>query len=270
MKHKIIKNSLSYSPLPIPYSLLICTILALVASCSLNNGEQIIAQVPNSASINFNPPPPPPSRGEPTGRPQGGGSRGCEPIALVPLTKSTNNASNWGLTVAEHPTFWFSLPRNLTAKDAIAFVLRDESGKEVYKNMLKSSEIKQGIVSFALPKKVPPLQLNKSYNWSFQIFCDFATVEDKPGTVQGRIQRVPISAKLSAELANAKTPLSQASVYAKNGIWFDALTILGDNMGSKKQKAIATAWNDLLRQVNLGKVASLPIVPCCTQPKLSN
>ncbi len=248
----------------------VATIFALIASCSLNQGEQIIAQVPNSTSINFNPPPPPPNRGEPTGRAQGGGSRGCEPTALVPLTKFPNGESNWGLTVAERPTFWFGLPRNLTTKDAIAFVLRDELGKEVYKRMLESSEISQGIVSFALPKKVSPLQIGQSYSWSFSIYCDFKTVEDKPGTVQGSIQRVPISAMLSSQLATAKTPVSQASVYAKNGIWFDALTTLGVNMGSKKDKAIALTWNDLLRQVNLAKVASLPVVPCCTQRELSN
>ncbi len=247
----------------------VAAVLTLIASCSLNYGEQITAQVPNSTSINFKPPPPPTSRGEPTGRGQGGGSRGCEPTALVPLTKFTNGESNWGLTVAERPTFWFSLPRNLTTKDAIAFVLRDELGKEVYKSMLKSSEIPQGIVSFALPKKVP-LQIGKSYGWSFSIYCDFETVEDKPGTVQGSIQRVPISAMLTRQLASAKTPVSQASIYAQNGIWFDALTTLGVNMGSKKENAIADAWNDLLRQVNLEKVASFPVLPCCNRAKSSN
>jgi Domain of Unknown Function (DUF928) len=243
----------------------VAVILALAVSCSLNRGEQIIAQVPNSASINFKPPPPPPNRGEPTGRAQGGGSRGCEPTALVPLTKFTDGEANWGLTVAERPTFWFSLPRKLTTKDAIAFVLRDELGKEVYKSMLQSSEIPQGIVSFALPQKVPPLQIGKSYGWSFSIYCDFETVEDKPGTVRGTIQRVPISAKLSSELATAKTPVSQASVYAQNGIWFDTVTTLGVNIASKKDKANIAAWNNLLRQVNLGKVTSFPLVPCCTQ-----
>jgi hypothetical protein len=37
-------------------------------------------------------------------------------------------------------------------------------------------------------------------------------------------------------------------------------------MSSKKEKAIAGAWNDLL-QVNLEKVTELPVVPCCTQER---
>ncbi|AFY36407.1 DUF928 domain-containing protein [Calothrix sp. PCC 7507] len=245
-------------------------IIALCASCSLNNREQITAGLPDSTAIKFAPPPPPTSRGEPTGRAQGGAGRGCEPTALVPLTKSTDGELLWGLTVAERPTFWFGLPRNLTTKDAIAFVLRDELGKEVYQTMFKTLQTPQGVVNFAMPKKVPPLKIGKLYGWSFSIYCDFQTVEDKPGTVQGKIQRVPISATLKNQLVNAKTPEAQAIIYAKNGIWFDALTTLGVDMRGGKEKAIASTWDDLLHQVNLEKVASLPIVPCCNQTQSSN
>jgi Domain of Unknown Function (DUF928) len=240
-------------------------ILALCMSCAIGYGEQVTAKNPNSTlvSIKFQPPPPPLNRGEPTGRAQGGAARGCEPTALVPLTKSNNGDFLWGLTVAERPQFWFSLPRNLTTKDAVEFVLKDDLGKEVYKTRLKSFNTPQGIVSFAIPQQTPPLQIGKTYNWSFSLYCDFQIVEDKPGNVRGSIQRVSVSTTLKNQLANAKTPIAKATVYAQNSIWFDTLTILAVNMRGKKEKDISSAWTQLLQQVNLEQLVSLPVTNCC-------
>ncbi|AKG20881.1 DUF928 domain-containing protein [Calothrix sp. 336/3] len=238
--------------------------LLLCTSCSSNYTNQVIAQVPSSPSIDYNPPPPPGTGPEPTDRRQGGAGRGCEPTALAPTIESNQGKYLWGLTVASHPRFWFSLPRKITTKDAIAFVLEDEAGKEVYKTMVQKSQIPQGIVSFSLPTKVPALQVGKSYRWSFSVYCDYQTVEDKPGTVTGKIQRVAVSSKIQNQLKNAKTPLMQAKIYAQNGIWFDAVTTLGlAKMQGKKDKAITSGWSELLTQVNLSKVTSLPVTSCC-------
>jgi Domain of Unknown Function (DUF928) len=237
----------------------IITVIVFCTSCGRLYG-QANTQNPNLilASIKYEPPPPPPTSGEPTGRAQGGAGRGCEPTALVPVTKSKNGNLLWGLTVAERPQFWFALPRKLTKQDAVEFVLKDNQGKEVYKTTSKS-ETPLGLVSFTIPKTVPSLQIGKSYNWSFAISCDFQTVEDKPGTVEGSIQRIATSTNLKNQLAGA-TPVEQASIYAQNGIWFDALSILAVN---KRDKNSSAAWTELLRQVNLEKFASLPITECC-------
>ncbi len=254
------------------------TILALCTSCNVGfiSGNQIVAvgSKPDSTSIaiKFVPPPPPPPirRGQPTGRAQGGAGRGCEPTALVPLTKSNKSNNDnflWGLTVAERPQFWFSLPRSLTTKDAIEFVLTDNQRKTVYKTKLNSSITPQGIVSFPIPENIPPLKIGQSYNWSFSVYCDFQTIEDKPGNVQGSIQRIAVNTQLKTQLANAKTPLEQATIYAKNGIWFDALTTLGINIRKEKSKDISSAWTELLQQGNLEKNSSLPVTNCCETPK---
>jgi hypothetical protein len=240
-------------------------ILGLGISCAIGYGEKITAKNPNSTlvSIKFQPPSPPTNRGEPGGRARGGATRGdCEPTALVPLTKSNDGDLLWGLTVAERPQFWFSLPRDLTTKDAAEFVLKDELGKEVYKTRLKDVNTPQGIVSFAIPQQIQPLQIGKRYNWSFSIYCDFKIIEDKPGNVRGSIQRIPISTTLKNQLANAKTPIAKATVYAKNSIWFDTLTILAVNIRGKKEKDISLAWTQLLQQVNLKQLVSLPVISC--------
>jgi Domain of Unknown Function (DUF928) len=245
------------------------TILALCTSCNVGFGKQIVAINPDLTSMTIKfvpPPPPPPNRGEPTGRAQGGAGRGCEPTALVPLTKSdkSNNGNIlWGLTVSERPEFWFSLPRSLTTKDAIEFVLANSQGKAIYKTKLNSLRTPQGIVSFPIPENIPPLQIGQSYNWSFSVYCDFQTIEDKPGNVQGSIQRIAVNTPLKNQLATAKNPVEQATIYAKNGIWFDALTTLGVNLRKQKTKDISSAWMELLRQINLQKNASLPVTNCC-------
>jgi Domain of Unknown Function (DUF928) len=240
------------------------TIITLCTGCGLSYGEKITAKNSTLASINFEPPPPPPGRA-PTGRLGGGGRRGCDPTALVPLTKSNNGDLLWGLTVSERPQFWFSLPRKLTTKDAVEFVLKDNQGKEIYKTTLKNSETPHGVISFAVPSKTPPLEIGKSYSWSFSLYCDYETVEDKPGTVQGAIQRIAVNTTLKNQLANAKNSVDQASIYAKNGIWFDAITTLGVNIRDKKEKDASSAWTELLRQVNLEKAAPLPVTNCCNQ-----
>ncbi|MEA5571478.1 DUF928 domain-containing protein [Calothrix sp. UHCC 0171] len=254
-------------------------ILPLCTGCTVGYGnqiisfgyeEQIIAQNSTSTPIEFEPPPPPPNRGEPTGRAQGGAGRGCEPTALVPLTKSPNGNFLWGLTVSDRPQFWFSLPRQLTTKDAVEFVFTDNLGKVVYKTKLKNTTTPQGIVNFAIPQEIPPLQIGKTYNWSFSVYCDFQIVEDKPGNVRGSIQRIAVNPTLKNQLASSKSPINQAIIYAKNGIWFDALTTLGVNIRNKKEQNISSAWTELLRQVDLEKIVSLPVTNCCDRQQVKN
>lgn len=246
-------------------SIIFFTLVIVSTSCAFSNAipKKVLTQDSNLklASIKYEPPPPPPTSGEPTQRGAGGGGRGCEPIALVPKILDKEGSYLWGQTVAERPQFWFVLPRKLTKKDAVTFVL-EKPGKEIYKTTLKS-EIPKGIISFTIPKQIPPLQIGKTYSWSLSLSCDFETLEDKPGEVQGTIQRVAISTQLKNQLAGAKTPVEQANAYAKNGIWFDTLTTIAVNMRGQKPKDVSIAWNQLLQQVNLEKAAPLPINNCC-------
>ncbi|NJL10181.1 MAG: DUF928 domain-containing protein [Calothrix sp. SM1_7_51] len=242
-------------------------IFSLALTSFFYTPQLLIAQNSSSGRIRFTPPPPP-ERGEPTGRSQGGASRGCESTALVPLTQTKNGELFWGLTVAQHPTFWFHIPRRLTKNDAIELTLLDESEKEVYKTKFIAPNTPKGIISLSVPSKQPPLEIGKIYTWSFSIFCDYKNVEDKPGTVKGKIQRVALSPALQTQLASAKSPLEQASIYAQNSLWFDTMTTLGTSIrtSGKKHTSLTTAWNDLLKQANLKNSISEPITPCCKVP----
>lgn len=215
-------------------------------------------------------PPPPPEHGAPGGRSRGGSSRGpCQNYqsltALVPVTKGGTKEFVWGLTVSEHPTFWFDVPERLTTKIPVEFVLQDTADKYVYKKMLTVAEMPPGIVKLSIPSTVAPLEVGKRYNWTFSIYCD----PERPSaavSIRGSIQRVALDSTLDSQLKAAKSPLERATLYANKGIWHEAITTLGEQLSGSKPKdsAIEAAWAKLLQQVNLGTSASDPIVPCCT------
>ncbi|PSF33170.1 hypothetical protein C7H19_20405 [Aphanothece hegewaldii CCALA 016] len=207
-------------------------------------------------------PPPPPDTGEPTGRVQGGGSRGnCRNdrslMALVPVTKTAEKSYVWGLTTAEHPTLMFYVPERTTA-ETVEFVLQDESDNEIYTTRFTLTKTVSGIVRISLPATTSPLIIGKKYRWIFLMECDPQSPSNSV-FVRGTIERVAIGATLLEQLKTTQTPLERATVYAANGIWYDALTSLSeqDNLNSP---TIQTAWIDLLEQVGLAPMARTPIV----------
>ncbi|SRR5579883_663808 len=224
---------------------------------------------PAPAKLQFAPPGLPEDPGEPEGRGRGGASRipTCKPYqtftALVPVAKNKTSESLWGLTTLDRPTFWFYLPQPLAAGMPIKFVLQDQDDNLVYETTL-DGPTPAGIIRAALPATAVPLQAKRTYHWGVSVQCDPAD----PNAIvwlKGAIQRVSLPADVQQSLLAAKTPLDRATLYAKYGIWFEALTALGDAMQphSTGDRAVATAWSDLLQQGQLGDIAKASIAPCC-------
>lgn len=203
--------------------------------------------------------PAPPDTGEPTtGADRGGATR--DPIvALVPLAKfsRTQLDSRWGLTTVDRPTFWFHLPDQVLANQKTTFTLWDQAGKIVYQTKFTTPVTAPVTFQVVLPATVLPLAVSQTYRW--QLAMELLEVDDLR-MITGFVQRVQPSAQLQQQLATAKTPLEQAVVYARHGIWYDALTILGDeNQTGRQDSAIAAAWTDLLKQIKLHGIAAAPI-----------
>ena len=233
----------------------------------LIHGSNTPAQSPYSIpKIQFTPPPPP-TIGAPEGSERGAGSRGpaCKRYenvtALVPLTKTTQPI-HWGLTTKAHPTIWLYAPRGLAANTPLALVLQDEAGQNRSRTVFQTSKTPVGIFSLSLPATVAPLQVGKIYRWSVSIYCNPDAV-DIPVSIQGALGRVTLSAKLQNQLAATHSVLEQANLYAHNGVWYDALTTLGEESRHHEKTGIASGWRDLLQQAGFGEVESAAIVPCC-------
>jgi len=222
----------------------------------------------------------PPNRGAPApGERRGGARRGSCPnvakplTALVPLIQETSDGGNsptpeittsdsvLGLTVAEHPTFWFYVPYSLNSPPpvlSVEFVLQDENSKEVYKTVLTTSENSPGVFSFELPSTAPPLEVGRRYNWYFVIYCNDS---EQPNSVevQGWVERVELNPSLKTQLEQA-TPLQRVALYAKAGIWHEAVTSLGKlRRENPNNTALMADWNELLKSVDLDAIAQDPI-----------
>ena len=197
------------------------------------------------------------------GRPRrrrGGGSRGlCRVIDNPPLTALAPDNSA-GLTIAEHPTFWFYIPYTLTPDQSVEFVLKD-GDKEVYKARVSGNETAPGIVNLDLPSTVS-LEADKDYNWYLLVYCDPQN-QNRFVYVDGLVRRIE-RPDIESQLASA-TPQERTALYATEGLWYDILTHLAENLRESPQnQQINQDWANLLRSVDLEPLASEPFVSCCS------
>lgn len=220
-------------------------------------------------------PPPSPSTSTPSDRGTGAGARGCDKefAGLKALVPSPSPNDQWGLTVSDRPTIWFNIPTGVKAGTLVEWKLRNATNKVIYRTTTRLPKTDPGVVSFSIPETVAPLAVS-TYQWDFAIYCESGTrdpnnpsddIIDRPLVKKGRVQKVSVPPALRQELAAAKTPLDQAKAYARYGIWYDALTVLGKQIqtAQKPDKAILEAWNELLRQQKLEGKASETVTSCC-------
>ena len=200
-----------------------------------------------------------------SGRRTSGGSRGECPkidpglIALVPT-------SNWGKTVAEHPTWWFYVPYSPQEVPVGVFVLQDENYNDLYRTTLNLPSSAPGLVSVSLPKKESSLAIGDSYRWQLNLYCS----EDRasaPLYVSGWINRVLPSSELSRKLTQETTRKYQ--VYAEQGIWFDAIHYLAQlRLANPSDPRLIQEWQKLL-QVKGVKLEQLIDVPVAGKVELT-
>lgn len=210
-----------------------------------------------------------------SGRRSGMGSRDNCPVvttaltALVPLreeqrvSKLTDKSISGiveGLTTSERPTFWFYVPytKNLTA--SAEFILQDSAENDIYKQAI-ALPAKPGVVDVSLPSTVASLQLGKTYHWYLKVRCNQQQTASVPIYVEGDIQRVNLDSGIIQQLQAAVDPRQKVRIYAANGIWFDALTILAQiRQKNPNDASVAADWQSLLYSVNLDNFATAPLV----------
>jgi hypothetical protein len=194
----------------------------------------------------------PPTTGAPSVRVTGG-SRGTGDATI---TLDVLAPDEIGVTTQEQPSlFWFqSKPAN--AKFELT-LLQDNKVKPLVQVMVERST-KAGIQRLKLSDHGAKLAPGVDYQWVVALVND----PDNRSTDQvasGVIKRVEPSADLKEKVAKA-TPASLASVYAEAGIWYDALTVLSDQIEAQPEnKSLRATRSDLLRQVGLKAAASAEV-----------
>ena len=214
--------------------------------------------------------PKPPSRGVPGNSGRGGGSRTClklakqypkeqailnKLVALIPEYQSEQVTQVWGTTTTEYPTFWFYVPYATNSIRSLEFVLQDDNGKTLHKLPVAVPKV-PGIVGVTLPSNKPGLQADNQYNWFFKVRGDCG---DSLEFVEGWVERTKLDAATSERLKNASDQ-EQLSIYAEQGLWYDALTTLAQQHHTNpKDATVMTDWKGLLKEVGLEPLAEQAI-----------
>lgn len=186
-----------------------------------------------------------PDRKAPGNRSEDAGGRGkcITPSQLTALVPH----HNFGYTTSERPTFWFHFTSNSSSSLPAEFQLSDKQNNNIVK--LKLS-IKSGLIKVNLPENNKLSETEKSYRWKLIAICD----SNDPTAnliVSGEIAKKEIDQKLQSQI-QGKQGRDLAIIYADNGIWFDALTILAQLREKDPNNAIYREdWNRLLNSVGL-------------------
>lgn len=208
-----------------------------------------------------------------SGRRAGMGSRNnCPAVptaltALVPLAEElpvnkTGKSSIGvvgGLTTSERPTFWFYVPYISSANLSAEFSLQDSTGMDVHREKAIALPQKPGVISVPLPNTVKPLEVGQNYRWYFKVRCQQQTAS-LPVYVEGDIQRINLDSNVTEQLKAATDEQQKIAIYARSGIWFDALNMLAKLRQTSGDASVVEDWQSLLQSIKLDNIATAPLV----------
>jgi len=165
-----------------------------------------------------------------------------------------------GLTAEPYPTFWFYVPYKSDNGNTLRAKFKLQDDKDTIFDDIYPLAKTPGIINITLPSNSKPLKIGKKdYSWTFSILCD----ERDPSAniwLSGKVERVKHSHKLTP--SSTTTPEEKVRLYAKDGLWNDALTIIIKKICPKKQFNLQL--NQLLNSVELDKPYKEEILKSCT------
>ena len=160
------------------------------------------------------------------------------------------------LTHSERPTLLAYIPN--TSGQTVFFSLSDPQGSYYYQTLL-SLPASAGVIQIKVPADAPPLAVGQQYQWSLVMACGPTLRPDSPW-VSGEIERVALNVSLTQQLAG-QTPLQQARLLGREGIWYDTLANLAAARQQQPQDPdTAQSWQQILAGAGLESIATAPIL----------
>ncbi len=205
----------------------------------------------------------PPDRGAPATTTSTGTRGSCISKAKTLLLLIPED--NIGLTLSEYPTLFVYIPPYKEAKEA-EFFITDIDNNDVYNHRFQLPK-KSGIIRIKVPEeKSPPLKIGKKYIWGVQIFCPDKGDHSGDALSQGFIELIQPNIYLLEKLKKAR-PLTLPTVYASQGIWYDALeSIVQLRSLNRENPKLIDDWQELFNSANSqGKEEFIqaPLLDCC-------
>jgi len=188
-------------------------------------------------------------------RSRGSGSRGCEDSTLSEghlITLAIPSDEFVGQIASGRPTFFWRLSKSLDVP--IEFSLARQGTPEPL-HQVRIESPKAGSIAVKLPEDRPELSPGGMYLWSVTLVCNEKRPSANP-IFFSWVERVPETRELQQDLAIAKTARDRAAVYARAGLWYDALAILAEVPESSPDYAAAQAdFQELLAAAGLDQRA---------------
>jgi hypothetical protein len=178
----------------------------------------------------------------------GGGSRG---IGDGNITLEVLVPNQVALTTQASPSlYWY---QSAEAKTKCEITVTEPKKPKPLLALKTGDSTPAGIHAIRLSKFNVTLKPNVVYKWSVAVVLDS---NSRSGDIiaQGTIKRIEPSADLAGKLGGA-SDADKAAIFAENGIWYDALQAVSDQIDKNPQDAsLKQQRADLLKQVGMDDV----------------
>jgi hypothetical protein len=163
-----------------------------------------------------------------------------------------------GINAAPSPKLFFYVPK-LKETSTLEFVLRNQKDQLIYETFLSTEG--NGIMSVEVPGSVnsSPLKAEQNYHWYLSMICNNQQ-RSRDIVSEGWMRQKALDQTLQEKLNNASS-LEKVAIYREQGIWFDALSVVVENLDSVTEKTMMQQkWSEMLRSVGLENLASESLI----------
>jgi hypothetical protein len=199
--------------------------------------------------------------GLPTHR-RDGGSRGAQDSCVANTANQNLMAlipeKTVGINTAASAKLFFYVPK-IKETSTLEFVLRNQKDQLIYETFLSTAG--NGIMSVEVPGEINSslLKADQNYHWYLSMICNNQQ-RSRDLVAEGWMHQKVLDQNLQAKLDNASS-LEKVTIYRQQGIWFDALAVLAENLDSVTEKTtMQQQWSEMLRSVGLENLASESLI----------
>ena len=189
---------------------------------------------------------------------QAGGSRNSSCIAqndnfTVLIPNKTINS-----TASIAPKIFFYVPKTQEQK-TIEFVLRDHQDKLIHEAFLKTDG-QAGIMNVEIPQDISKSlgQSNSNYKWYLSMICHSQN-RSRDLVLEGNIGYVELDNSIKQKIENS-SPAEQADLYQKQGIWYDALSVVAEETHQMSNSDSTKKWVQMLEDIGLAQLSTQPFI----------
>jgi hypothetical protein len=173
-------------------------------------------------------------------------------LPIVPplaADRAANGEDPVDRTVSAKPTFWVYVPAMADAQDA-QLTVQDEMGTAELADVQFELTGEEGIVGVKVDLTAADSDV---FFWQMAVQCNADSPDENP-IVSGWVERVDMATPDG-------TPSEQASFFAENGVWQDAVSVLAiARYEDANNSTLSQDWQALLTLAGLEAVATAPVV----------